>query len=190
MFQVFGLLSGLLPLLGTAPYVRDILRHKTRPHRGSFLIWAILGAIAFFTQLASGATWSLFLPAADTLAVLIIFTLSIPYGMGGLSKQDVAGLAVAVCGLVLWYFTKQPLVALAITIGIDAVGSILTLIKTYAEPETETFSAWLLSTLGGLFAMLAVGKWSFWLLVYPAYILVANGAVTVTIVLRKRSKLL
>jgi hypothetical protein len=185
MLQFFGLVSGVLPVLGAIPYVRDILRRTTKPHRGSFLIWSVLGGIAFFAQLAKGASWSLFLPAADTLATLTIFILSVWYGTGGLNKQDVAGLLLAVIGLMLWYFTKQPLLALLITISVDAVGTGLTVIKTYQEPHSETFSSWLLAALGGLFAVFAVGELSFVLLLYPAYIFIANSLVDVVILLRR-----
>jgi hypothetical protein len=185
MLQLFGFLSGLLPMLGVIPYDRDIFRRKTKPHRGSFLIWSILGAIAFFIQLAKGATWSLFLPAAETLATLSIFILALRYGTGGLNKRDIGALILAGVGLALWHFTRQPLTALLIVIGVDAIGTVLTIIKTYDEPHSETFSSWLLASLGGLFAVFAVGKVSFALLVYPIYIFVANGAVNVTILLRK-----
>jgi hypothetical protein len=187
MYQLFGFLSGILPMIGVIPYDRDIFRHKTKPHRGSFLIWSVLGGIAFFTQLAKGATWSLFLPGADTLATFSIFILSIWYGMGGLNKRDAAGLVLAGLGLVLWYFTEQPLVALLIVIGVDAIGTVLTLIKTWEDPHSETFSSWLLAALGGLFALLAVEKRSFSLLIYPLYIFIANGLVNIVIYIRKNT---
>ena len=185
MLQFFGFLSGLLPMLGVIPYNRDILKLKTKPHRGSFLIWVVLGGIAFFSQLAKGATWSLFLPGADTLATLSIFMLSIRHGTGGLNKRDIGALLLAGVGLVLWYFTKQPMVALFMVIGVDTIGTILTVHKTYHDPESETFSSWLLAALGGLFAVVAVGKLSFALLTYPIYIFIANGAVNVTMLLRR-----
>src|SRR5262249_33474456 len=147
--------------------------------------WTVLGSIAFFTQLSSGATWSLFLPGADTIATSLIFILSLHNGVGGISKRDYYALALAGIGLIFWYFTKEPLTALLITIGVDAIGSVLTLIKTFADPHSETFSSWLLASLGGLFAALAVGQLTFVLLVYPIYIFIANGAVDVIILLRK-----
>ncbi|HUB93580.1 MAG TPA: hypothetical protein VMB52_03700 [Verrucomicrobiae bacterium] len=185
MLQLFGLLSGILPIIGVIPYDRDIFKRKTKPHRGSFLIWSILGCIAFSTQIAKGATWSLFLPGADTIATLSIFILSIRYGIGGLNKHDVGGLLLAALGLALWYYTKQPLVALLIVIAIDAIGTVLTLVKTWKDPHSETFSSWLLAAFGGLCAAMAVGKLSFALLVYPIYIFVANGSVNLIIALRK-----
>lgn len=186
MLGFLGLISGVLPMLGVFPYVKDILKHQTKPHRGSFLIWVVLGSIAFFTQLAKGATWSLFLPASDTAATFIIFILALRYGVGGLNRRDIAGLALAGVGLILWYFTKDPLVALLIAIGVDAVGTVLTLIKTWEDPSSETFSSWLLAALGGGFAALAVGKLSFALLVYPIYIFIANGAVDAVILLKRQ----
>jgi hypothetical protein len=187
MLQSFGFLSGILPMIGVVPYDRDIFRRKTRPHRGSFLIWSILGGVAFFTQFAKGATWSLFLPGADTIATLSIFILSIRYGTGGLNKRDVGGLVLAALGLVLWFVTKQPLVALLLVIGIDAVGTVLTAIKTWEDPHSETFLSWLLASLGGLFAVFAVGKLSFVLLVYPTYIFTANGSINIVMLLRRKS---
>ncbi len=185
MLQLFGLLSGILPAIATFPYIRDILKGKTRPHSGSFLIWAVLGSIAFFTQLAEGATFSLFFPAVDTFATLTIFLLSLKYGFGKLKKYEIGSLVVAGIGLVIWFFTKQPLTALLIAVGIDAIGTMMTVIKTYHDPHSETFSAWLLNSLAGLFAALAVGKLDFALLVYPLYIFIANLSIDAVIVVRR-----
>jgi hypothetical protein len=177
----FGLASGVLPLAAAIPYMRDIAHHKTKPHRVSFFIWSVLAAIAFFTQLAGGARWSLFLPAADGLVTLAIFMMALGYGEGGFTARDYAALVLAAVGLGLWYVTKQPVLALLIVILVDAIGAVLTLIKTYHDPTSETFSLWLLASLGGLCAALAVGQISFALLVYPLYIFVANGSVNVVI---------
>jgi len=185
MFALFGLIAGLLQIVAAIPYIRDILRHKTKPQRSSFGIWAMLGAIAFFSQLAKGARWSLFLPAGDFAAVSVGFALSFRYGVGGLSKRDIVSAVVAALGVILWLFTKQPLIALFIIIGIDLIGTALTVAKTYQRPETETLSSWLLASLGGLFAVLAVGKLDWSLLIYPAYAFVAFGSIAVTILLGK-----
>jgi hypothetical protein len=188
MVAIYGVLAGIISALSAYPYVKDILKHKTKPHRTAFLIWAVLGAIAFFTQLAKGARWSLLLPLGDTLSVITILILSIKYGVGGFSKKDTGALVIAACGLIIWYFTKQPLSALLITIGIDVIGVVLILRKAYQKPHEETPSAWLLACIGSIFAMLAVNRLSFSLLVYPAYILLSNGAIFLAVVLGRREK--
>ncbi|HEX4774633.1 MAG TPA: hypothetical protein VH234_03895 [Candidatus Saccharimonadales bacterium] len=182
---IFGLLSGVLPIIGMLPYIRDELRGKTKPHRMAEFIYAVLDSIAFASQLAKGATWSAILPGVGMVEMAIGFLLSLKYGMGGTSKKDIGALILAGFGLVLWYFTKQPLTALFIVIGVDLIGTTLVVIKTYAHPHTETLSSWFLSFLAGLFAAAAVGRWSFTFQIYPLYIALGNAVICATILLRR-----
>lgn len=189
MFAFFGYLSGFFAVIEYIPYIRDIFLKKTKPHRATFFIWSVLGGIAFFSQLAKGATHSLWLPGLETATGLVVFMLSIKYGVGGYSKQDKIALFVAGLGLVAWYVTKDAAVALYITIFIDAVGNYLTIHKSFHMPESETTITWIISALSGLFAMLAVGKFDIILLSYPFYIVIANSAVVIAIQLGKQRKL-
>jgi hypothetical protein len=185
MRVIFGLLSGILPVIGVYPYIRDELKGKTKPHRMAEFLYAVLDSIAFASQVAKGATWSVILPGVGTVEMVAGFLLSLKYGMGGTSKKDIGALMLAGFGLVLWYFTKQPLTALFIVIGVDLIGTALVVIKTYEHPHTETLSAWFLSFLAGLFAAAAVGHWSFDLQVYPLEVALGNGAICATILLRR-----
>ena len=65
MLEFFGYISGILFILSVVPYVRSILKGNTKPQRMTWLIWTVLVFIAFFSQLAKGATWSLLLTAGD-----------------------------------------------------------------------------------------------------------------------------
>ncbi len=179
MLAIFGWISGLLSALCYLPYLRDIVKGKTKPERASWLIWTVLGGIAFFSQLAKGATDSLWMTSVQSLGVAIIFLLALKYGTGGLGRKDYLALSFAAVGIVLWYVTKEAAIALYIIIAIDAVGALLTIHKAYLDPGSETFSTWFLAGISGLFACLAVGEWSFVLLSYPVYICLINLAVTV-----------
>ncbi len=183
---IFGLLSGLLSIISNVPYIRDILKLKTKPERASWLIWSVLGGIAFFSQLAKGATDSLWMTGVQTCGVLLIFSLSIRYGVGGLTKRDMVALPVAGLGLVLWYITNEPAIALLIVILVDALGSALTCVKAYKAPDSETMSTWALSGTAGIFGALAVGSWHLILLAYPIYIMLANYAVVIAIYLGRK----
>ena len=186
MFQVFGYVAALLSILMIVPYVRDILRNDTQPERASWFIWTTLGFIAFFSQFAKGATDSLWLTGGQTLAVLVVFVLSIKYGVGGLSKRDIRALLAAGVGLILWYFTNEAAYALIIVIFIDGIGSFLTMIKSYHDPESETLSTWIISGTSGVFGTLAVGSLNPILLAYPVYIIIANYTIVTVLLLGKR----
>jgi len=186
--QIFGFLAALLSIFAVLPYIRDIFKGKTKPERASWLIWTVLGSIAFFSQLAKGATNSLWMVGVSTLCVLIVSILSIKFGTGGFAKRDKISLTFAALGILLWFFTKEAAIALMITIFVDLMGSSLTIIKSYEDPESETISTWILAFISGIFAALSVGEWSFILLVYPLYIFLANLSVVVAILLGKKRK--
>jgi hypothetical protein len=181
MLEILGIIGGLFGLVSCVPYIRDIFLLKVKPQRATFLIWSLLGAIAFFSQLAKGATNSLWLPGLETFGVIAIFILSIKYGLGGFNKRDYMALLIAAIGLIIWYFTKEAAVALYLIILVDAVGSYLTVHKAYVLPESETHFAWILSAIGGVFAVISVGSFNIILLSYPIYLVFANLAVVTAI---------
>lgn len=187
MSEILGYLSGILIILSCIPYIRDILLLKTKPQRATWFIWMVLLTIAFFAQLSKGGTWSLIATGVDWLGVFIIFILSIKYGIGGTSKLDKMALVGAGIGLIIWYFTKEPLFALIITIFIDFIAAMLTVIKTYRQPETETFIAYMICGTGGLLGAFAVGEFNLSLLLFPIWICICNYGIGMTIILgRKR----
>lgn len=188
MLLAFGYISALLSIVMVFPYIRDIFKLETKPERGSWFIWTILGFIAFFSQLAKGATDSLWMTGGQTAAVLVIFLLSLKYGYGGFGKRDLQGLAGAGVGLFLWYITREAAYALIFVILVDGIGTLLTAIKSYNDPESETLSTWVISGTSGIFGMMAVGSLDLILLAYPLYIMLANYLIVATITLGKRRR--
>ncbi len=188
MLAIFGYISAILSVLMVVPYIKDIFLLKTKPERASWFIWTVLGFIAFFSQLAKGATDSLWLTGGQTLAVLIIVLLSIKYGVGGFTKRDIRALIAAGIGLILWYITKEAAWALLIVITIDSVGTLLTVMKSYENPESETLSTWLISGTSGIFGLLAVGAFHPILLAYPLYIVIANYTIVTAMLLGRRRR--
>ena len=187
--QIFGYLSGIAILLSFVPYTKDIFLNKTKPERASWFIWSILGFISFFSLLSKGATYSLFLPGGQALGDIFIFLLSIKYGFGGFLKRDFIALIGAGVGLFLWYITKEALIALLVAISIDGIGVLLTVVKSYEQPKTETISAWILTFLGGLFGIFAVGNLNIILLIFPIYICIANLSIILAIKLGLQKQL-
>ncbi|MFA6381672.1 MAG: hypothetical protein WCX08_00175 [Candidatus Buchananbacteria bacterium] len=172
--ETAGYLAGLVILLSFWPYLKDIFRCRTKPQRTSWLIWAILGLISFFSQLAKGASYSLILTGVQAIGDLFIFILAVKYGIGGLMKRDIISLVGAGISLWFWYLTSEAAIALFLVIFVDAIGVVLTVVKSYQSPATETASAWVLTALGGFLACIAVGRLDFILLAFPFYICLAG----------------
>lgn len=178
--EIFGYLSGAAIVLSFVPYVVSTLRGGARPEKASWFIWAVLGGITFTSQLASGATDSLWLPGLQTFGDSIVFLFSLRYGIGGFARRDRIALVLAGAGLLLWYLADEPFLALAIAVGIDAAGVFLTVRKNMEHPGTESDAAWILTALAGLLGVFAVSPETPGLLVYPVYIFLAGTVILIS----------
>lgn len=183
---IIGFASGILNVVAFIPYIRDILRHKTKPQRATWWIWLSLNAVLLAVQWAAGATWSLGLIVGQSIVAGIIAILSLRFGYGKLEKHDVVSLAIAAVGVGLWVYTKNPLTALVILVAVDALGSALTAAKAWHSPESETLITWAISVVANLLGLLAVSTWSLGTVIYPMYSFIANAIITAIIVWRLR----
>lgn len=188
MKELFALVSAILILLAAPPYVIDTLKGKTKPERVTWLIFSILGLIAFISQLSLGASWSLVFSGLDTAASMLVFGLSIKYGVGGHTKLDIGALVIASIGVVLAIAAKQPIISLLGVIVADLSGMLLSIKKVYLDPSSETTISWLLVGTASLFGLLAAGELSVGILLYPFYLMLANYAVPFAQFLGYRTK--
>jgi len=181
----FGVLAGLLGVADTLPYIRDTLRGVTRPHRGTWLIWGVLGVVVCLSQRADGASWSLVMAAVQALTTVIIFVLAIPRGEGGLSRVDAIMIAIAAGGVTGWVVADEPIVATACVVAADAIGVALMVPKTYRDPDSETLTTFALASVAAVLAAAAVAEPDPSLLLYPVYYCLANGLLALLIVRRR-----
>jgi hypothetical protein len=180
-----GVLAGLVGVADTLPYVRDTLRGATRPHRGTWLIWGVLGVVVCLSQRADGASWSLVMAGTQAVLTVLVFLLAIRRGEGGVSRIDAVMIAVAAGGVTGWILADEPLVATLCVVAADAVGVALMVPKTYRDPDSETLITFALASLCGILAAAAVATPDASLLLYPAYYCLANAFVALLIVWRR-----
>jgi len=141
--MIFGILSGVLSTFAYIPYIIDTIARRTSPQRASWLIWSVLGTIAFFSQIFEGANDSLWFAGVQVSGTVIVFVLSIFVGAGNyLKNSDFVILGCAALGLLLWYYTDSAAYALAITITISLLGGSVTVTKAYHDPESKRMITW------------------------------------------------
>jgi hypothetical protein len=187
VWMALGIAAGVLSCVEAVPYVRDVLRGTTRPHRGTWCIWSVLGLTAFASQIASGAGWSLLMVGVTAAGVTVVFVLSISRGVGGIVAPDRVLMAVAALGIVGWVVSAQPLVATVCVVVADLAGVLLMMPKTWRDPRSETASSFVLAAGSGALGAAAVGSLDVDLLLYPAYFGAVNAFTAAVILLRRRS---
>jgi hypothetical protein len=174
----FGLASAALSTVGYLPYLRDIITGRTHPQRACWLIWSVLGSVALASQIQEGAMASLGFAVVQVGGTILVFAMSIICGVGRfLRPGDMAVLALAALGLLLWYVTSNPAYALGITITISLLGGALTVAKAYNDPRSETVSTWAVFWVASALAVVSVGAWEPVLLAYPLYLLTLYSAI-------------
>jgi ABC-type Fe3+-siderophore transport system permease subunit len=139
------------------------------------------------SQWASGASWSLVLICGQVVSCGGIFLLSLRRGVGGVSPLELALLGIAALGVVGWQVVDDPAVATCSVVAADLIAVGLMLPKTFRNPRSETLETYVIGVASTVFALAAVGSGDLSLLIYPLYLLVADGAVAVMIFLRRRA---
>jgi hypothetical protein len=176
--EFFGLLAGVIGVVGYLPYIRDILKRTTKPDRASWLIWALEYTVLFFAQFAKGATDSLWLVGLQLVGVLVVCALSFQLGVGSIDRRKAVLLAGVCLALAVWYFTKDAAIAIYISLAVEASGVALTAHKVYKQPGSETLTMWWLVGAAGILGIPAVGRTtSAVLLVYPISLIIMSGSV-------------
>jgi hypothetical protein len=182
----FGLLAGVVAAACNVPYLRDTWRGSTVPHRGSWLIWSVLGVVAVGAQGADGARWSLVPLVVQATGSCLVLALSVRLGQGGLSRVDIKLLVLAAVGLAGWLAVDEPVIATACVVVADLLAALMMVPKAWRDPHSETLSTFVLASASGALTALAVGALSVPLLVYPVYFVAVNAGLAAVIIRGRR----
>lgn len=166
------ILSGaaiLLTLASYAPYLRAIVRGRTRPHLFSWLIWSLATVTVFVAQRVAGGG-----PGAWPTGVSGVLTLTIAVlawwkrADTQVTRMDAWFLIAAVVSLPAWWFTADPLAAVLILTGVELAGFGPTLRKAYHLPHEENLAFFGLFALRNTLSILALEHRSLTTVLFPA----------------------
>jgi hypothetical protein len=187
--DIFILVSVILGLISSIVYFIAILKGQARPHRTTRFVFLFITTLTTLSLFVQGNRVALWLSAVSTFQSIVIFVLSMKYGMGGRSKTDILCLIMALIGIISWQITKNPLTALYFAVAADFIGIVPTLIKTYRLPHTEVWTFYFLDTIAATFNLFATEKFTIDQYLYPFYIILINLTVVFLIIRPKFKKL-
>jgi hypothetical protein len=172
-------LSTTVVIIATIVYIISIVSGKAKPHRTTrivILIIVTLSAASLWTGGDRVAFWLAFSYFVESTA---LFAFSLKYGMGGWSKSDIISFGIAIAGISLWQVTATPLIGLISSIVADFAGTFPTILKTYRQPNTEDWRFWMLDVVASALSLSAVTIFTFQGVVYPVYLIFADGLVAI-----------
>lgn len=187
---VLGVTALALTSLAMLPYAFQTYRGTARPHRATWLVWAVLATVSASAQAsaASGLSqWFAFLQAGGTVLIAL---LAIRMGRGAFfTLTEVTIFLITAGGLALWYFTHEPAYALTISISISAMAALPTVLKCYADPGSEPLRPWLLKLAGSLCACYVAHSLGPMVLAYPLYLAGLYSTMTGALIMGRRARL-
>jgi len=184
---VFAVVAVLLAVFGSfLPYIRDILKRKTKPHAYTWLIWTITQGVAAAGLLYGNGGWGALDLLVGTAFVFLIFLISLKYGTRNITKSDTIIFITALLAIVVWVQMRNPLVAVLMVTAIDFAGYLPSFRKSFQEPWTETVSSWLIFALGNIFVMLSLSEYNLLTLTYLVMMTIANIIIAIICLIRRR----
>jgi len=185
--NILGIVATVLVFIGYVPYLRDVVRGKTKPHLYSWFLWTFVTMIAFALQYTGGAGTGAFVTLAASLMCLtvIVFGL-IQKSKVEIVKLDTVFLLLALVALGLWLIAKQPVLSAVLATIVDLLGFAPTIRKSWNKPYSETVSFYALNAFRFGLAVAAVQHYSIVTTFYPAAWMLGNGGFAVLLLIRRK----
>ena len=173
-------------MLASIPYVVDVVKGRVKPERISWLLWAALGATFFVGALQNDG--AVLYTLGNLLIPVIIFVLSLKYGVGGKSWFDKICLVIAAVAFVLMFVVDNALYGLVLALIVDAIGSILTIRKLLKDRTSEPKLIWGVFAIAGILSIIALENYSIVNLLFPVYVVIVDSIVFLIAKPRKDAK--
>lgn len=180
-----SILSSVLVFVGYAPYIRDIVKHKTHPHVFTWIVWTLATAITSGLQIYGGAGVGVWATISITFVCFSIFILSLFYGTKDITKSDALFLVLALLSLGLWIFAKQPVLSIILIVTTDILGFIPTVRKSWNQPYSETLSTYQITAFRHGLSIFALQQFNILTVLYPIAWVAANAAFSVMLMIRR-----
>lgn len=181
-----GIVAVVIGFLGYLPYILNVVRGTTKPHPFSWIVWAVLEAIAFFAQLASHAGPGAWVTGFSMIIAIGIAFYSLRTNRSAIQTLDVIAFCGALLGIVLWRITGDPLTAIVLVVISDALGFVPTFRKSWLRPHEETLTEYGLASLKFIVALFALQTFTITNWLYPVSLIITNGAFVIMSVIRRR----
>jgi len=186
--NITGIIAIVLTFIAYAPYFRDLLKGKTKPHIFSWFIWAIVTSIIYALQVSAGAGLGSLVTLAVAVISLLIFILGFKNGNKNIKKIDIVFLVLALLAIPLWLVIDQPVLSIILLSTIDMLGFAPTVRKSWDDPYSETLSLYTITTFRHGLSIFALANYNIVTLLFPTTWVIANALFSIMLIVRRKVK--
>jgi len=183
---VLGIASAVVAFVNYLPYLIGVVRQTLHPHAFSWIIFTIITATISVAQLTEGAGAGAWATGATSITTFLIACFALRNGGYRITRSDKLSFVGALIAIPAWIITANPLVAVIILTGIEALGFMPTYRKAWLKPHDESILAFSLTILKYLLALGAMQSYSLTTVLFPIALLILSGLLIAELVVRKR----
>lgn len=183
-------LAIILTFVAFVPYIRDILRGKTKPHVFSWWIWGLTTLIIFLAQVQDKGgigAWPIGISGLITLYIALLAYLK--RADISITRLDWIFFICALASIPAWYMTADPTTAVIVLTLVDLAGFGPTVRKAYTHPHDESVSFFLWFMIRNGLVILALENYSIATVLFPLSVGLACLLLIAMILYRRRSVL-
>lgn len=174
--EYFTVVGAMIASAGGIYYLYETIRGTAKPNRVTWLLWGLFPLITFVAQRVQGvegASWASFVSGLTPLLVFFASFIN-RKAYWESTKRDYFCMLVGLVGIVAWALTSNPNLAILLVIFADGAAGVPTILKAYNHPETESWKAFAISSLGFGLSLLAVPDLYFQTVAFLIYLFVVN----------------
>lgn len=186
---ILGAIAVVLTCVAHIPYIVSVYRGKTRPHMFTWIIWELLTAIIMVAQILGGAGAGAWSTIAVMIPSTIITCMSFKYGDKNIARADWVMFITGLAAIPVWVMTSNPLWAVLIAVGIDALAFGPTFRKSWRKPHEENSTMYGVNIIRHSCSIGALSVYSLVTALYPVMLVLMNGSMWVMLMARRRNTL-
>ena len=186
---MLGGIAAAIAVLQYVPYIRDIVKGKTKPHAFSWFVWGLPAGIVYFAQILQGAGAGSWATGVTVVLCVVIFVFSLFKGERDIKIVDWICLLISLIAVGLWIVVRDPLWSVILVTIADFAAIGPTIRKSLIKPYEETMSTYVLGTFKWIFSIAALQLYVPITVIYPVAMVLTNALFMAMIMpIRMRSK--
>jgi hypothetical protein len=175
--EYFAVVGAVIGSIGGFYYLFETIMGKAQPNRVTWFLWGLFPMIIFVAQRAQGVeglSWASF-AAGFTPFLILLASFINKKAYWKTEPRDYYLMGAAIAGIGLWALTDNPNLAIILALVADMFAGLPTFIKAYKHPQTESWVAYAISTLGFGLSILAIQTYTFENYAFVIYLFLMNG---------------
>ncbi len=186
--EILSFISVLIAIGAYISYIKGILSRQIQAHIFSWAIWTLTTGIAFFAQMAGGASWGWAQLGVTALVCIGITILAIRFGDTKIDTVDWYSFFLAIMAIILWKMTANPFYASLFATLADLIWYIPTFRKVWHKPRSEPLWYYGIMNIKHWLSLAALSTYSWTTMLFSSSIIVTNIFLMAIMYIRRRKQ--